>query len=58
MPIIWITNEWQRFIQYDETELMSSNTEFFTIKQLTIEEIEEIENATFIEVQKILANYL
>ena len=57
--LIGLDTDWLRTITYDYRNWLNDrNIAFATIKDLTIEEIEEIEKATFKEVQKILCNYI
>lgn len=57
--LIGLNTDWLRTIVYDYKNWLSNrNIAYATIKDLTIEEIEEIEKATFEEVQKILCNYI
>ena len=56
--LIWLTTDWERIINYDYKVKLQNNIAFATIKDLTIEEIEEIEKATYIEVDKILSKYI
>lgn len=58
MPILWVLEDNTRFIQWDESMVIPNNTKYITIKDLTIEEIEEIEKATFDKVQQILSNFI
>ena len=57
--LIWLNTDWLRSITYDYRNwLHDKNIAFATIKNLTIEEIEEIEKATYQEVQRILSLYI
>ena len=57
--LIGLNTDWIRTINYDYTNwLLNKNIAYATIKMLTTEQIEEIENATFEEVQRILSNYI
>ena len=57
--LIGLNTDWLRTITYDyKTWLNDKNIAYATIKDLTIEQIDEIEKATFEEVQKILFNYI
>ena len=57
--LIGLDIDWIRTITYDyRTWLLDKNIAYATIKHLTTEEIAEIEKSTFVEVQKILSNYI
>ena len=57
--LIGLNTDWLRVINYDYTIwLTNKDIQYATIKMLTTEQIEEIENATFEEVQRILSNYI
>lgn len=59
MQLIWITTDWERFINYDSYNLaIPENTSMLTIKDLPDEVIEAIKEATFEDVDKILHNYI
>ena len=57
MEAIWVRTNWKRFIQYD-SKYIPSDTEYFTIRNLSKEELEEIRLVDFKRVEEILSKYI
>ena len=61
MELIWIKENWHRFVKYDyswKREEIHEDTIWFTTVEFTEEQKEEIRNATLDKLEIILSKYI
>jgi len=59
MQIIWVRNNWERFIQYTSNEKnLDDDTMIYRTIELSKEQLNEIKNCYSDKIQEILKTYL